>query len=133
MKRNSKKSSRNDRRFKRFIDGVRHLLTEYASPDDHLRALINDIAGDMTLKYERGQREHGGELWRKECLQNAYQEALDLLTYLKTLKGQMGDAMILASVGMLRGCEACMAIYNMLTCGNIEGEHAVDGRGREEV
>ena len=54
---------------------------------------IADGAGRLILdKYKRGQEEHGGNLWEKSGLiDNAIEEAIDMVIYLLTLKEQYKD------------------------------------------
>jgi hypothetical protein len=43
-----------------------------------------------TAKYEKGQREHGGNLWQKDgLLDEAINEAIDQVVCLITLKQQL--------------------------------------------
>lgn len=59
----------------------------------HLRRLTTEANSLITTKYIAGQREHGGDLWKKPgILLMAIEEAVDQLVYLLTLKEQMhGD------------------------------------------
>ena len=63
------------------------------TPENHA-ALVADEARRMILtKYERGQREHGGELWKKKGLIDmAIEEAVDQVIYLLTLRDQIAAA-----------------------------------------
>lgn len=57
--------------------------------EEHLRRILAQFNTDARKKYEAGQREHGGRLWTKSgILDNAIEEAIDLVVYLYTLKEQ---------------------------------------------
>lgn len=60
---------------------------------DHLAAILADQAQAIRAKYERGQAEHGGQMWRKAgMLAQAEAEQYDLAVYLATLRGQLRHA-----------------------------------------
>lgn len=60
------------------------------TPDEHAIAVAQEAAALILHKYKRGQREHGGELWRKKGLLNmAIDEAVDQVIYLLTLRDQL--------------------------------------------
>lgn len=51
----------------------------------HVTRILTRFNADLRAKYEVGQQEHGGELWRKQgMLEQAYAEAIDLVVYLAT-------------------------------------------------
>jgi len=55
----------------------------------HLDRLIAAFGAECREKYERGQPEHGGNLWdRTDLLDQAIAEAIDLVVYLFTLREQ---------------------------------------------
>jgi hypothetical protein len=55
----------------------------------HVGRILTAFNADLRAKYAAGQREHGGHLWEKPgMLDNAIQEAIDLVVYLYTLKEQ---------------------------------------------
>jgi len=56
---------------------------------DHLDDIISEFEELATEKYEKGQLEHGGQLWQKEGLIDmAIDEAIDQVIYLLTIKHQ---------------------------------------------
>lgn len=58
----------------------------------HIDNIIAQFTKLATDKYERGQREHGGDLWRKKhVLDFAIEEAIDQVIYLLTLKTQLAQ------------------------------------------
>lgn len=55
----------------------------------HLNRILKDTRKLLSAKYTKGQKEHGGELWKLTPLQlvtEALNEALDQVTYLHTLR-----------------------------------------------
>ena len=62
-----------------------------AAHTQHLDAIVTDLTRDLRAKYEKGQQEHGGNLWEKPgMLDHAIEEVIDLCVYLYTLKAQLG-------------------------------------------
>jgi len=58
----------------------------------HLAALQREVVQRLGQKYRRGQKEHGGNLWKKPgIIDMAIEEAIDLIVYLLTLKAQLSD------------------------------------------
>ncbi len=56
---------------------------------NHLRRIVESFAAEASAKYERGQHEHGGNLWEKpRLLDFAIEEAIDQVVYLYTLREQ---------------------------------------------
>jgi hypothetical protein len=57
---------------------------------DHLDKIHTRFTALSTEKYIKGQKEHGGDLWRKiGLIDMAIDEAIDQVVYLITLKGQI--------------------------------------------
>ncbi len=64
-----------------------------AAHEAHLSRITTQFTADLRAKYEAGQQEHGGNLWEKPgMLENAIAEAIDLVTYLYTLRDQRDRA-----------------------------------------
>lgn len=62
------------------------------TPDQiaHRERIVAEFTAEFREKYNRGQREHGGNFWLKDgVLDFAIEEALDLVAYLFTLREQM--------------------------------------------
>lgn len=58
--------------------------------EDHLRDIKYNLLNDIDAKYRHGQREHGGDVWKKQgMIDNAIEEVLDLAVYLYTLRDQI--------------------------------------------
>ena len=96
---------------------------EAMSPDHraHLATIVKDLANDVSAKYIKGQIEHGGALWRRPVWKDAWDEILDLCTYMHTLKLQLGVIADLAlqgasddSVAASSSREACRQILAVL-------------------
>ena len=49
---------------------------------DHLIALENSFIKQIGSQHRKGQREHGGDLWKQACFARAKPEVIDLFTYL---------------------------------------------------
>lgn len=63
------------------------------TPESHATDLAQEAATLIRAKYEAGQREHGGELWRKTgIIDMAIDEAVDQIVYLLTLRDQLAAA-----------------------------------------
>lgn len=62
------------------------------TPQDHADKLGNEVRQRLIAKYLKGQKEHGGELWRKRgIIDMAIEEAIDQAVYLLTLKEQLNE------------------------------------------
>lgn len=53
----------------------------------HCDTITRDFAKSLRLKYKKGAKEHGGNLWdNKHLLDEALNEVVDLYSYLHTLR-----------------------------------------------
>jgi hypothetical protein len=60
-----------------------------AAQEAHLTRILTSFNAAARVKYAKGQREHGGNLWEKGgLLDMALEEAIDQVIYLWTLKEQ---------------------------------------------
>ena len=60
--------------------------------ESHLTSITEWFREEVDEKYRQGQKEHGGSMWEKPgMLRSAIEEALDQVTYLKTLHDQIAD------------------------------------------
>lgn len=58
----------------------------------HLTRIKERFINDLDQKYRAGQGEHGGDLWMKPgMLERAYEEVLDLATYILTAMEQRDE------------------------------------------
>jgi hypothetical protein len=72
----------------------------------HLTEIQFTLHHRLTDKYERGQQEHGGNLWEKPALPELIHEVTDLVTYVVTLEGRLRDLLStvkLAQVAVMAG------------------------------
>lgn len=92
--------------------------------------LVWNEARDRGLeKWERGQREHGGDLYRKPTLDEAIDEAIDLIPYLFIHRAHVRRALVHLKAIELRLLppavgDAILAAINLIERGNVEGETA---------
>jgi hypothetical protein len=67
--------------------------------EKHLAGILVDLTRDVSKKYRKGQEEHGGALWRRPVWKDAWDEVLDLCTYVHTLRLQLSVIAELALQG----------------------------------
>ena len=98
-------------------------MTDPMSPEHekHLAGILADLVKDVSAKYRKGQAEHGGALWRRPVWKDAWDEVLDLCTYVHTLRLQLSVIADLAlrgaadeSVAASDSREACRQILAVL-------------------
>lgn len=57
---------------------------------EHMNRIVELFTEQMTVKYKKGVKEHGGNLWEKgDIIDFAIDEAIDQVVYLLTLKDQL--------------------------------------------
>ena len=44
------------------------VIAKVKTPEDHMKACMKAFGTAWREKYMKGQKEHGGKLWRKQCL-----------------------------------------------------------------
>lgn len=49
--------------------------------EQHLKDIKQFFVDGADKKYRKGQAEHGGNLWDRDCLKEIVAEAIDLVTY----------------------------------------------------
>jgi len=60
------------------------------TPEQHISKIVAWFRDVMTGKYQKGQQEHGGDLWiKKGALASLEEELIDLPVYYKTAKDQL--------------------------------------------
>lgn len=60
--------------------------------EQHVKGIAEKFAKLMSAKYEKGVKEHGGNLWEvdmHQMVEMALEEAIDQVVYLMTLKEQL--------------------------------------------
>jgi hypothetical protein len=106
-------------------------MTEPMSPEHekHLAGILSDLVKDVSAKYRKGQAQHGGALWRRPVWRDAWDEVLDLCTYVHTL--QAAAFSVIADLA-LRGAadESVAASDSRESCRQILGRVARLSIGR---
>jgi len=97
------------------------------TPNLHTELVVNRVSDWVEHKYTAGQREHGGELWRKPVLEHLVEEAVDQSIYLVVLVDQVREAtarlyQFLADPSDPGASLLVQEAYNILQHGNPEGE-----------
>jgi hypothetical protein len=88
----------------------------------HLAGILAKFNEEFPVKYRRGDKEHGGRLEDRPCLEEALNEVLDLWAYLSCERQKMSDmrdALIGHGIGLIdaeHALERIKVIYNMPTC-----------------
>ena len=97
------------------------VVTVSPEHEKHLNGILADLVRDVSAKYRKGQTEHGGALWRRPVWKDAWDEILDLCTYVHTLKMQLSVIADLAvrgasdqSVAAAQARESCRQILAVL-------------------
>lgn len=63
--------------------------------EQHLANIKEDFAREVDKKYRAGQEQHGGDLWaKKDLINKALEEIIDLYVYMSTLKTQIENKTI---------------------------------------
>ena len=57
----------------------------------HLNEITSTLTKRVKAKYERGQIEHGGNLWERPVFRDLIDETTDLNTYVGTLERQLRE------------------------------------------
>lgn len=52
----------------------------------HLNKIKQDFSNEVDTKYRRGQEEHGGNLFEKDCIPALGEEVIDLVTYFNVVR-----------------------------------------------
>lgn len=56
---------------------------------NHIEGIVKDFCKEAVTKYEKGQIEHGGNLWEKAVWKQTMPEAIDFVIYIYTLNEQI--------------------------------------------
>ena len=63
--------------------------------EQHLKNIKEDFLREVDKKYRAGQKEHGGDLWlKKDLIDKALEEIIDLYVYMLTLKDQIDKGIV---------------------------------------
>jgi hypothetical protein len=61
---------------------------DYFDATNHKLFVANSTAEEIVNKYDKGQEEHGGKLWRKPIMDYIGEEIIDMAIYWSTFKVQ---------------------------------------------
>lgn len=100
-------------------------------PYEHRDKIALDFAALVRKKYDQGQKEHGGELWRKPVLFFMVEEVVDMAVYMMTILEQVDQIREHCELGMKHTEEEHShrlfeSIKSILEVGNPEGEKLDD-------
>lgn len=89
---------------------------------------IADAARDAIFKkYNAGQKEHGGKLWRKVVTPHILEEAIDQIVYVLTLRDQLRAAESKLALGLAtKDWQMVEEAHSILACGNPDGGEEVE-------
>jgi hypothetical protein len=73
----------------------------YASEIEHRDALAREFDEGFKAKYDKGQKEHGGKLWEKDCSTFLIEEVFDFWAYARTIETQRREAVALLNEALL--------------------------------
>jgi len=101
----------------------------FKNNEDHRTYLISKLINRTTNQYNKGAKNHGGRLWRKNVLPHAIEESIDMCVYLATLEDQVQQAIEILKRGQLAYQEGEIPspyyeieeAINVLKYGNKEG------------
>ena len=103
------------------------------TPERHIDKVTVDFSTECREKYENGQKEHGGELWRKPVAGMIGEEIVDQWVYYHVLREQINTVKQLLQKEILRTTNGGEDVsdnlakaYNILEYGNPEGEKTSD-------
>lgn len=101
---------------------------------EHLRIIQMDTCKALSVKYLKGQAEHGGSLWRKPVINFMGDELTDHICYFHVLKQQWNEMIEIADSALKIPAnpemespratgyrDSLTKIRNILTVGNKEG------------
>ena len=113
------------------IDDVdrRRRITQESIVNDQIRGLNEAFSRLNGEKFWRGQKEHGGNLFKKPCHDFITEEILDLWNYHLVDTKQRKKVIKLAAYGYRHTRIAwiiCNKILNLLTIGNEDGKREVE-------
>ena len=105
-------------------------MNDYDTPEDHKNALIDDFTDKWIAKYDKGQKEHGGRLWRKNCRSMLEEEVLDFVSYVGVMLPQLDEVENLLEQALYQinrdpgiARDKIKAALNVLRIGNKEGRY----------
>jgi hypothetical protein len=100
------------------------------TPKQHMENIADWFKEKATTKYFRGQKEHGGKLWRKPALKLLGDEILDMPIYFRVLEEQQEEVLNQLQKALTKYTHNytlwsimvhVQKAYNILKVGNPEG------------
>ena len=102
------------------------------TPEQHIQTLLDTFGAAARKKYDTGQEEHGGKLWRKPIMNYVMDEIIDMVIYWFTFRFQWQELRALLVSLELRVVddpdvpedvtETIGRIINLMDIGNPDGE-----------
>lgn len=100
-------------------------LDQIETPEEHMEVLMDTFRAAWEEKYMKGQREHGGRLWRKRTTDFLVDEVLDFVSYVGVLAPQLNRVEEILEKGQdgsaNQAMDAIRRALNILRVGNEEG------------
>jgi len=99
------------------------------TPKQHIEDIINEFSTLAKKKYNKGQKEHGGKLWRKPVVNEVMSEAIDFIIYVSTMLKQIETAKTYLKEFLDEGIQInsssdkVLYAFNTLEYGNPEGKN----------
>lgn len=97
----------------------------HTTPEDHKAAIIAWFSKAFIKKYDIGQIEHTGRLWRKNTQAMLEEEVIDFISYVFTRREQIDEATLLLEKALFTDAyitrEKVLQAYYTLYYGNPEG------------
>ncbi len=108
---------------------LRRLVTQKGSMynngmtgEKHAVYIADEARKAIFEKYNAGQKEHGGKLWRKVITPHILEEAIDQIVYILTLRDQLRAAESKLALGLAtRDWQMVEEGHSILATGNPDG------------
>jgi hypothetical protein len=79
----------------------------HMTPAKHRDSLAKEFFDGFIAKYDKGQAEHGGHLWEKDCSTFLTEEVYDFWAYARTIEMQRREAVQLLDRALFFGSYGC--------------------------
>lgn len=84
----------------------------YESIEEHKNCVVAYASDEIRIKYQQGQEEHGGELWKKGLdtllVPQLRAEALDLIVYTDVIRDQISEIRNICNRAVSTDAELCI-------------------------
>jgi len=102
-------------------------MAEFETWEEHQNYILARFGANFKFKYEVGQKEHGGRLWKKAPFNMLKDEAVDFISYVYTLENHLNDVTSLLTNAIVAEDWALVGdALNVLQVGNEEGRMEED-------